>query len=67
MDLKGIAAIVTGGASGLGNETARMLAANGAKVTIFDLNAELGTAEAAEIAKAQTADSGTAIEGDNGR
>ena len=49
MDLKGIAAIVTGGASGLGNETARMLAANGAKVTIFDLNAELGTAEAAEI------------------
>jgi NAD(P)-dependent dehydrogenase (short-subunit alcohol dehydrogenase family) len=49
MDLKGIAAIVTGGASGLGNETARMLAANGARVTIFDLNAELGTAEAVEI------------------
>ncbi len=49
MDLKGIAAIVTGGASGLGNETAKMLAANGAKVTIFDLNAEVGAAAAAEI------------------
>lgn len=49
MDLKGIAAIVTGGASGLGNETAKMLAANGTKVTIFDLNAETGAAAAAEI------------------
>ena len=49
MELKGIAAIVTGGASGLGHETARMLAANGAKVTIFDLNAEVGPAAAAEI------------------
>ncbi len=49
MELNGIAAIVTGGASGLGNETAKMLAANGAKVTIFDLNAEVGVAAAAEI------------------
>lgn len=49
MDLKGIAAVVTGGASGLGGETAKMLAANGAKVTIFDLNAEVGAAAAAEI------------------
>ncbi len=49
MDLNGVAAIVTGGASGLGEETARMLAANGAKVAIFDLNAELGTATAASI------------------
>lgn len=49
MKLDGIAAIVTGGASGLGNETAKMLAANGAKVTIFDLNEEVGTAAAAEI------------------
>jgi len=49
MKLDGIAAIVTGGASGLGNETAKMLAANGAKVTIFDLNAEVGSAAAAEI------------------
>lgn len=44
-----IAAVVTGGASGLGEATARALAAEGAKVTIFDLNAELGKAVAAEI------------------
>ena len=49
MDLSGIAAIVTGGASGLGNETANMLAAKGARVTIFDLDAELGAAAAADI------------------
>lgn len=49
MDINGVAAIVTGGASGLGNATARMLAANGAKVAIFDLNEESGEAAAAEI------------------
>lgn len=49
MDLQGVAAIVTGGASGLGNATAKMLAANGAKVAIFDLNEEAGTAAATEI------------------
>ncbi|HEX7875503.1 MAG TPA: SDR family NAD(P)-dependent oxidoreductase [Sphingobium sp.] len=49
MDIKGTAAIVTGGASGLGGATARMLAANGAKVAIFDLNEEAGKATAAEI------------------
>lgn len=49
MDLNGIAAIVTGGASGLGGATARMLAARGAKVAIFDLNAEAGEAKAREI------------------
>jgi NAD(P)-dependent dehydrogenase (short-subunit alcohol dehydrogenase family) len=37
-----MAAIVTGGASGLGEATARMLAANGAKVAILDMNAERG-------------------------
>jgi NAD(P)-dependent dehydrogenase (short-subunit alcohol dehydrogenase family) len=42
MDIKGVAAIVTGGASGLGSATAERLAKAGAKVTIFDLNAELG-------------------------
>ena len=49
MDLDGIAAVVTGGASGLGGETARLLAANGAKVAIFDLNAQIGAETAAEI------------------
>ncbi len=49
MDIQGLAAIVTGGASGLGAATAEMLAARGAKVTIFDLNAEPGVAKAREI------------------
>lgn len=49
MDINGLAAIVTGGASGLGAATAEMLAARGAKVTLFDLNAELGQAKAGEI------------------
>ncbi len=49
MDIRGLAAIVTGGASGLGKATAQMLAAQGAKVAIFDLNEEAGKAAAAEI------------------
>jgi NAD(P)-dependent dehydrogenase (short-subunit alcohol dehydrogenase family) len=43
------AAIVTGGASGLGEATARMLRAAGAKVAIFDMNATRGPQVAAEI------------------
>ena len=42
--------IVTGGASGLGEGTARMLAANGGKVVIADMNTERGEAVAREIA-----------------
>jgi NAD(P)-dependent dehydrogenase (short-subunit alcohol dehydrogenase family) len=49
MKFEGTAAIVTGGASGLGGATAEMLAARGCKVTIFDLNADLGHAKAKEI------------------
>lgn len=49
MQTKGTAAIVTGGASGLGGATAERLAAAGAKVTILDLNAELGEAHARTI------------------
>jgi NAD(P)-dependent dehydrogenase (short-subunit alcohol dehydrogenase family) len=45
----GVAAVVTGGASGLGEATARMLAGAGAKVAIFDLNEERGRVVAAEI------------------
>lgn len=44
-----IAAIVTGGASGLGEATARALAAKGVKVAIFDMNAENGEKVAGEI------------------
>ena len=44
-----IAAVVTGGASGLGEATARALAAQGVKVAIFDRNAEKGEAVAKEI------------------
>ncbi|VTU33654.1 2,5-dichloro-2,5-cyclohexadiene-1,4-diol dehydrogenase [Variovorax sp. SRS16] len=44
-----IAAIVTGGASGLGAATAHLLAGKGAKVSIFDMNAELGESLAREI------------------
>lgn len=49
MIIEGQAAIVTGGASGLGGATAEMLAAAGAKVTIFDLNETLGRDKAAAI------------------
>ncbi len=44
MDISGSAAIVTGGASGLGAATARALSAAGAYVTIIDLNEEAGAA-----------------------
>ena len=44
-----IAAVVTGGASGLGEASARALAAKGAKVAIFDLNQERGEAVAQAI------------------
>ena len=49
MQLNGQAAIVTGGASGLGGATAAFLAQAGAKVTIFDMNAELGEEKATAI------------------
>jgi NAD(P)-dependent dehydrogenase (short-subunit alcohol dehydrogenase family) len=49
MRIEGNVAIVTGGASGLGAATARMLADKGATVALFDVNSELGTTLAAEI------------------
>ncbi|MFE3168860.1 SDR family NAD(P)-dependent oxidoreductase [Streptomyces sp. NPDC059224] len=52
-DLIGRRAIVTGGAGGLGQETARALASAGAEVTIAARNLDLGNAAAREIA-AQT-------------
>jgi NAD(P)-dependent dehydrogenase (short-subunit alcohol dehydrogenase family) len=44
-----ISAVITGGASGLGEATARLLASHGVKVGIFDLNDERGEALAKEI------------------
>jgi NAD(P)-dependent dehydrogenase (short-subunit alcohol dehydrogenase family) len=49
MQLEGIAALVAGGASGLGEATARELTARGARVTIADLNEERGSALASEL------------------
>ncbi|WP_225204941.1 SDR family NAD(P)-dependent oxidoreductase [Novosphingobium huizhouense] len=49
MQINGLAAVVTGGASGLGAATAARLASLGAKVALFDLNAEAGEAHAKEI------------------
>jgi NAD(P)-dependent dehydrogenase (short-subunit alcohol dehydrogenase family) len=57
MILAGVAAIVTGGGSGLGRATAEALAAKGAKVAIFDLNPAAAT-EAARVV------GGAAIVGD---
>lgn len=49
MDITGTAALVTGGASGLGAATARELIDRGAAVTLIDLNAEGGKAQAADL------------------
>ena len=49
MELNGIGALVAGGASGLGEATARELAARGARVAIVDLNEERGPGLADEI------------------
>ncbi len=44
-----VSAVITGGASGLGEATARALAAKGVKVALFDMNAEKGEAVAKDI------------------
>ena len=49
MEISGKVFIVTGGASGLGEGTARMLAGHGAKVVIADLQADKGEALASEL------------------
>lgn len=69
MNVKGHAAIVTGGASGMGAETARALAAAGAKVTVMDVNKEAledvareigGHAAACDVASAESAEAAVA-------
>lgn len=49
MELQGSSALVTGGASGLGEATARRLAKAGANVVIIDMNEESGTSVAEEL------------------
>lgn len=49
MELKNVIALVTGGASGLGEATVRRLVAGGGKAVIADLNEEKGKALAAEL------------------
>src|SRR6202035_495406 len=49
MDLNGVSAVVSGGASGLGEASARELAAHGAKVVIADMTEERGKALADEL------------------
>lgn len=49
--LSGRVAIITGGAGGMGAETARLFVAEGARVVVTDLNAQAGAALAAELGK----------------
>ncbi|WP_089718815.1 SDR family NAD(P)-dependent oxidoreductase, partial [Candidatus Entotheonella palauensis] len=49
MQIEGKVAVITGGASGLGGASARLLYDSGAKVVILDVNAEAGQALAAEL------------------
>ena len=49
MDVAGSVAVVTGGASGLGEATVRRLVAHGASVVIADVSADRGAALAAEL------------------
>jgi NAD(P)-dependent dehydrogenase (short-subunit alcohol dehydrogenase family) len=64
MDIKGHAAIVTGGGSGLGAATAKMLADAGAKVALLDVNMDAANAHAKAIGgiavKCDVSDSGSA-------
>jgi len=55
MEIAGKVFIVTGGASGLGEGTARMLAGHGAKVVLADLQVDKGEALAAELGGAAVA------------
>src|SRR5712691_8840026 len=53
--LDGHSAIVTGGGSGIGRATSRRMAAEGATVSVFDLDGEAAAATAKEIGGVSTA------------
>jgi NAD(P)-dependent dehydrogenase (short-subunit alcohol dehydrogenase family) len=66
LDLNGTSSIVTGGGSGLGESTARLLASRGAKVCVVDLQEDKGQAVASDIGgafvKADVADTEQVIQ-----
>ncbi|MGZ5269403.1 MAG: SDR family NAD(P)-dependent oxidoreductase [Ramlibacter sp.] len=64
MNIQGQAALVTGGASGLGEATARELARLGAKVAVLDVNLALAEKVAAEIVAAHGSGSAVACQCD---
>ena len=49
LDIRGASAVITGGASGLGAATARLLADKGMHVAILDVNDSLGEQTAGEV------------------
>ena len=59
MEINGSSAIITGGASGLGEATARKLAGRGVRVTVFDRNEERGKEVVASSGPAPTSWAGT--------
>ena len=57
LGLKEKVVLISGGASGIGEATVRLLAAEGARVTIADRNSSAGRALASELTNAPNASS----------
>ena len=58
MDITGASAIVTGGASGLGEATSRLLAERGAKVVVLDMSDDKGNGYLIEMDRIKYRDGG---------